>query len=235
MSTQLKPFHLSSGACEALKWIALACMIVDHINNAFFAREMAWMVPVGRIAMPLFTLVLGYNLARPGSDPIRLLKRLLLFGLIAQPVHAILVMKGSWIPLNVLFTFAAGVGYMLLVRRKQWWAAIALVLASTLLVDYSFVGVLLLAASWAYFDRPTQKSITWLAVALGGLCLFNNNLYALIGVALFYSASWWTVKIPRNKWLFWVVYPAHFALLILIKLWWMPDWSIPAPYLNPPW
>jgi hypothetical protein len=233
--TSIRPFHLSSGACETLKWIALACMLIDHINSAFYAREIAWMTPVGRIAMPLFTLVLGYNLARPGSDPDRLLKKLLIFGLVAQPFHAILAMKGSWLPLNVLFTFAAGIAYTQWVQKKNWTAAIALLVVATLTVDYSFVGVLLLAASWFYFSNPTPKSLTWLAVAIGGLCLFNNNFYALLGVAIFYSAAWWTFRLPRSKWLFWIVYPAHFALLIIIKLWLLPEWSIPAPYLNPPW
>ena len=64
------PVRVSSGAIEALKWLALACMVVDHVNAVFFARELGtWADVIGRVAFPLFAGVFGYNLARPGVGP----------------------------------------------------------------------------------------------------------------------------------------------------------------------
>ena len=85
MNVQLRrSWALSSGAVEALNWVALASMLVDHANRVFFGYASPWMLPVGRIAMPVFALVVAYNLARPGVRVERLLSRLVLFGGIGQ-------------------------------------------------------------------------------------------------------------------------------------------------------
>jgi uncharacterized membrane protein len=67
---QHKPsFYLRNGTVELLKWFALLAMVVDHVNAVFYARELgAWATVVGRLAMPVFSIVLAYNLARPGAD-----------------------------------------------------------------------------------------------------------------------------------------------------------------------
>lgn len=235
MQDPVRAFSLSSSACEALKWIALACMISGHVNNAFFDHQVEWLLPIGRLAMPIFALVLGYNLARPEVNAKKALLPLLLVALIAQPFHAALLMDGSWVPLNIVFTYLAGMGSMLLWRAQHKFLSVALFVAATFLVDYTFFGVLLLIASWSFFEKRTEISAINLGLALGGLCILNDNLYALLGAAMVLWAGWWTFKVPRSKWTFRVIYPAHFVALLLIKLWLFPDWAITAPHIEWMW
>lgn len=206
-------FALDSGPLEALKWLALAAMLVDHVNTAFFGHSVGWMLPIGRIAMPLFTLVLAYNMARPGVDLSRLLRRLLLVGMLSQPFHAVVLTGGAWHPLDVLFTFAAGVAVILLAQRGRWFVLVALLLFALLWADYSLAGVAMLVTGYLYFQRRTPATLVALVVSVLGLCVWNGNAWALWGVALFLWASRWRFEFPRWRWAFWVAYPAHLVVL----------------------
>ena len=66
----LRPLVLSSGAVEILKWTAAALMVGDHINKYLLHGSEPLLFDAGRLAMPLFAIVLGYNLARPQRGPV---------------------------------------------------------------------------------------------------------------------------------------------------------------------
>jgi hypothetical protein len=55
--------ELADGSVEALKWLALVLMTIDHINHFIFKMQIPVMSDLGRLAMPLFGFVLAYNLA----------------------------------------------------------------------------------------------------------------------------------------------------------------------------
>ena len=57
---------LSSGTLEALKWLALLLMTLDHVNKHLLHASVPELFAAGRLTLPLFGFVLGYNLARPG-------------------------------------------------------------------------------------------------------------------------------------------------------------------------
>ena len=80
--------ELSSGALEALKWLALLLMTLDHVNKHLLHASVPELFAAGRLALPLFGFVLGYNLARPGALVggvySRTARRLALFGSIAS-------------------------------------------------------------------------------------------------------------------------------------------------------
>lgn len=67
----------SSGARELLKWIALLAMTGDHVAKVVFGGYVPVVGELGRIAFPLFALVMACNLARPGADLRRSIRRLL--------------------------------------------------------------------------------------------------------------------------------------------------------------
>ncbi|HHA2558579.1 TPA: TraX family protein [Stenotrophomonas maltophilia] len=88
----------------------------------------------GRVTFPLFALVMAYNLAPPGADPVKSVRRLGMWGLIAQPVHALAF--GYWLPLNILLTFALCAAAIHAAGQRKW---IVLAFASAVLpafVDY---------------------------------------------------------------------------------------------------
>ena len=55
--------ELSSGSLEALKWLALLLMTLDHVNKHLMHASVPELFAAGRLALPLFGFVLGYNLA----------------------------------------------------------------------------------------------------------------------------------------------------------------------------
>ena len=83
-------------------------MIIDHTNKYLYKGGIPVLFNMGRLAMPLFVLVLAYNLARPMAFErgvhIRIIKRLALCGSLATP--AFLALGGllaGWWPLNFMF------------------------------------------------------------------------------------------------------------------------------------
>jgi len=58
---------IADGTLEALKWLALVLMVLDHTNKVLFEGKIPFVFEAARIAMPLFGFVLGYNLARSGT------------------------------------------------------------------------------------------------------------------------------------------------------------------------
>lgn len=79
----------TDGRLEAVKWLALLCMLLDHVNKYLLAGAEPALFALGRLALPLFGFVLAYNLARPGALARgayrRLLPRLAAFGALASP------------------------------------------------------------------------------------------------------------------------------------------------------
>ena len=70
-------------------------MTGDHVARAFFAGYVPVLTELGRIAFPVFAFVMTYNLAQPGADVAKSVRRLMIWGLIAQPTHAVLF--GHWV------------------------------------------------------------------------------------------------------------------------------------------
>jgi hypothetical protein len=216
--------RVSSGAIEALKWLALLCMVVDHVNAALYGRELGVLADVvGRIALPLFACVFGFNLARPGADAGRALWRLLLAGAIALPAHAALFgVWGLW-PLNILFTFALAAWVVIVLRAGHARLALASFVLGGALVEYWWPGVALVLATYAAARSPrlTVADAVAVGLALVGLCvLVNGNAYALLAVPLALVVVHLAPHVPRLRgWFLWF-YPAHLWVLALVGLAW---------------
>lgn len=102
----LKRLKVSNAALTALKLIGITAMLVDHYNSLVKPEYSPLLYEIGRLALPLFAFVLGYNLARiPVEKMPKIMLRLLLFGVIATPIYNILgAGLWHWWPLNILFT-----------------------------------------------------------------------------------------------------------------------------------
>ena len=82
---------VQDGTIEALKWLGVVLMTLDHINKYFFNATLPGVFELGRLTMPIFGFVLAYNLARPGCLAKgvygRTMKRMALYGLLATPFY----------------------------------------------------------------------------------------------------------------------------------------------------
>jgi hypothetical protein len=103
------PLHIADGTLEALKWAALALMLLDHVNTFLYNRSLPGAYEAGRWVAPVFAFVLAYNLARPDALQLgihlRVMRRLALYGVLAAPPFMALI--GRWWPLNILFLLLA--------------------------------------------------------------------------------------------------------------------------------
>ena len=102
---------MADGTAEALKWLALVLMVLDHVNKYLYHSALPWVFPIARLSFPLFAFVLAYNLARPetisNGATVRVMKRLAIFALIAAIPHIIL--DSRFFPLNILATLLVAI------------------------------------------------------------------------------------------------------------------------------
>lgn len=143
------PYTLSSGGRELLKWIALLLMTGDHVAKVVFGGYLPVVSELGRVAFPRFALVMACNLAQPGADLGKSIRRLLLWGAIAQPLH--LLAFGQPLPLNILLTFAVAALVVLALAQGRAWLVLLAGGVLPMLADYQWAGVALVVLGWVAF------------------------------------------------------------------------------------
>ena len=179
---------VSNGSLEALKWLALVAMTVDHVNKFLFNGTNDAAFAVGRLALPLFVFVLAYNLARPGALErgayTRTMKRLALFGVLSLPAFVILgSVHAALLPLNIMFTLLVLTAALNLVERGTvggYAAAAAVFLVGGSNVEYWWPAIALGVAVWWYCKRPGAMPLALALTALGSLWFINSNWWALL-------------------------------------------------------
>ncbi len=88
-----------------LKLIAMASMVIDHVGDSFFPRQI-WMRAIGRIALPIFAFCIAEGFEKT-RDQNRYLVRIGIFALLSEMPFD-LVTKGRILEFshqNVLLTF----------------------------------------------------------------------------------------------------------------------------------
>ena len=217
-------FRVQDGALEGLKWLAVLAMVLDHLNKYLLQREYEWMFAAGRVAFPLFVLVLAYKLSlaqRPAEAAWRAARRLLLIGILATApfIAAGHIAYSWWWPLNVMFTLATGAAMVALVEQGRPWVAFFAFVITGWLAEFFWPGALLLLCAYRMFTRPSEAWVALGVVSIGSLSIINGTHWAAAGALLFVAASWITPTFqpPRLKWFFYAFYPAHFAVIVAIQ------------------
>ena len=224
---------VSNAALTALKLVGIMLMLIDHYNSFVKPVYSLLLYEVGRLALPLFVFVLGYNLARiPAAKMPQIMLRLLLFGVIATPLYNSL---GTglcyWWPLNILFTLLVATGsvYLLCVSVPPRLvipvrlAAVVFFSVTGSVVDYFWVGPALVIVIWRVFatDSSAERTLAYVALLIlaGLLCLLNESLAALLAlpVILVVLQLYQNAQLPRMKWFFYWFYPGHLLVLLLLQ------------------
>ncbi|NBF12834.1 TraX family protein [Pseudomonas sp. Fl4BN1] len=229
------------GALDALKWLALLSMVLDHLR--YVGLNLDGLYVPGRLAFPWFCLAMAVNLTRVGdkTDPQagqwRYLGWLLLFSGLSEIPYRLFIPDPD--TLNVLPTLALG----LLVARgwqRRDGLAIGLGLLALLLalvfsqhLMFGAFGVLLPLALVLVIRRPWYYSLL-----PGVLCLAANQwqtlfpavrlgnqvatygiaaclLAPLLGVLLLRVLRGCTVPAMR-RWAY-GLYPLHFLFLLALR------------------
>jgi hypothetical protein len=224
----------------ALKVIALASMLIDHLAVVFPDYFPFWLRGVGRLAWPIFAFLLAEGF-RHTKSPEKFLMRLLVFALISEIPYDIAM--GNSINFfsntNIFYTlFLGGMAICWYERMKKWYdkqafAAIGALLPTALLAeilsaDYGGMGVLFIFAMYAI--KPQRLRLA--AVGVFALSQFIPLIPAyFLGISI--RLEYWLMipfalaTVPliamyngnrgtQAKWLFYWFYPAHLAVLAII-------------------
>lgn len=218
---------LKTGNVELLKWIAIVFMIVDHTGHVFF-KENIILHGIGRLAFPLFAYLLAHNYYFYSSDKKMFLKRLLLFGIISQPIYYFVISDHV---LNIFFTLFLGLFFVFSfesilekIKGKERWIGVfslfIFVLILSLFVEYTFFGVGLIISFYFLFKKRDN-----LFLGLGIVFSYLSNLSSWVlglssfgSFALIYLIQKREFFVRRmNKWFFYLFYPVHLFILWLIE------------------
>jgi hypothetical protein len=220
---KLPTFSLQ-GRTEALKWVALLLMTLDHINKYLFGGASPALLNAGRIAMPLFLTVFAYNLARPEvcgtKKHLHAIRNVGLMAVITTPIFLALgKLLWGWFPLNILFTlFTFSLTIYLLESGKSGWALLVFMVGGAL-TEFFWPAIGLGVAIWSYYKKPSWGAAAAATVFWLSLGTVNGNQWALsaIVVLAFVAYSGKVIKLPRLKWLFYSYYPLHLAAILFVK------------------
>lgn len=216
------PVLLVDGTAEALKWLALVLMVLDHANQYLCNGAVNWVFPIARLSFPLFGFVLAYNLARPGilsnGAAIRIMKRLAIFALMASLPHSVL--DGRLFPLNILATLLVATATVYLFAQsgfKKGYAILVFMLGGGI-VEGNWFAVAVCVTAYRYCQSPTALRLLSVIASLVVLGLFiNRNQWALGVLPVILLAPSVNLKLNRHKNLFYWFYPAHLAVIALAK------------------
>lgn len=232
---------------NALKFIAVFTMLIDHIGAALIEygilcsydiermmmilgtkEGMRWYLfdlvlrIIGRIAFPIFCFLLveGFLHTR---DERKYARNLLLFAFISE-IPFDTAFFGSqlyWGAQNVYFTLFIGVVMMCFLRKYEGrqgmqTAAVAAACVAAFLIksDYSYFGILIIAALYLLRNRRSRRFITTgVLAALESLPLFGTAALSLIPIAC-YNGERGKLRI---KYFFYLFYPVHITLLVGLR------------------
>jgi hypothetical protein len=230
--------NVFSGApLDFVKVVAACLMVVDHVNYVFFDHVANFMWYLGRPVFPLFAFALVCNLMR-GANTQNYLEKLILFGILSQPIYATLVATEVG---NTLFTLA--VAAVLVVSLRSWHpvvqhlvflAGIATIFSQFFRaqqgLDYGLAGMLFPAALYLVLEGKWSY-ILWLVLLLFALNWFPVEAWKLkpIQVACFAGTVSILVALvalalkdrPRflPRYALHIFYPSHLLALLALRQW----------------
>lgn len=218
--------RINDGTIEAMKWFALLLMLADHINKHFFNAKLPGVLEAGRLCFPLFGFVLAYNLARPGAFAsgayLRVLSKLMIFGLLATPFYMALggLIQGWW-PMNIMFTLFAATAVIYLIDSgciaKRILAAIVF-FCGGFFVEYFWMGIVFCVGAWWFCRTASPAATVFFIAAIFSLYAANNSFWAVAALPLIFYAPKLDFKVPRFRYAFYAFYPAHLAALFVFKV-----------------
>jgi hypothetical protein len=193
-------------------------MVADHVNKYALGRAYPMMEHIGRLAFPLFALVIAANLRWNTADPQRYFMRLAVWGIASQAIYTWATGRTE---LNILVTLGIGIQLVLAVEALRRHSSVLgvlwliVVIVATLPCDYRLTGPLLVMLFHEWFARPGPYTalLTVLCVAV-----LNESLLfapaALASLIVAGAVAWWRPRLPRvTLYWFYPFYPAHFAVI----------------------
>jgi len=212
---------------ELLKVIAIVTMVLDHIYVILYP-DLLLLHIIGRLAFPLFAYltVLGIEST---EKPRKYMITLLAFALISQIPYFLAFEIQPFERLNILFTLFLSAVTIYFYNKKSPLAFIPLLLSIIFPTEGTYYVVLMVVGMKLLKETPKLGIIALFAVNLQFLLMPDVQILSLFAVPLiFVHVKGWLKKeilIPESsfsysliKYMFYLFYPLHLALLFSIKL-----------------
>lgn len=223
---------------NVLKFIALITMIIDHIGMVFFPTNVIFRV-VGRVSFPIFAFFIaeGYYYTKSKK---KYALNLLLFGLISWLPFCVLF-EFPLYSCNMIMEFLVSLFGMLLIDKIRlnndkkiiymcsfcMYIFICFILEALYIFPTGILGISLPIVFYAFRNKPILKytsafcillvmAVTTLLCEPMGLYAFRQffGLLALLLIVCYNN----NVGRLKLKYLFYIIYPLHLVVIMLIKL-----------------
>jgi len=217
----------------AMQWIAMLSMLIDHVG-LFLSPGQHWMRIVGRLAMPIFALMIaeGFRHTRSVS---KYFCRVFITAVLAQiPIYLLFARYHSSGSPVILFGFCLAIISLWGWRKGGWWRLLAIpsaVVAEFLSIDYGAVGVLLplafycIATSFQGAERKivvARSILNGIAIIIASVFLFVRSwhiflvyaILAIVPIALYNGKR--GRRIPKI--IAYGFYPLHLLAIYIVLL-----------------
>lgn len=213
---------------EGMKLIACVTMLLDHVGATLWPS--VWLRIIGRISFPVFCFLLTEGMAHTRS-PKKYLCRLACAAVLSEiPFDLLFFGRLTFQHQNVMLTLLLGGAMLLLIQHSRRplltpiWLVLACALAHLLQTDYGYEGILLTFL----FSLTGSLPVRFIGILL---LYFSSGFVAILGLpipmGLFAALSLIPICLYSGKKLsflkysqiaFYLFYPAHMLLLLLIKI-----------------
>ena len=233
---------------NALKFIAITAMTIDHLTWAFFpGTDRTWYVMllhiIGRLTAPImwFFIAEGCHYTRNRS---RYLLRLFLFALVSHFAYCF-AFGISYLPLglfnrtSVMWSLAIAASLIFLLEKDLNPAlrVAVIVLANVLSFPSDWSSIAVMAPVFLYyhrgdFIRQSIDIVFWTSLYALVYFLFLDRVYGALQMFTFLSLFFLRFYNGRRgswkgmKWFFYIYYPVHLLLVGLVRLALQGDVSI---------
>lgn len=211
-----------------IKLLACIFMLVDHIGYVFFPRLFILRI-IGRLSMPLFSYAIarGFKRAYSHGTLTNYKRRILIFSVFSQIPYMLMVNKFSfnigvlWL-LCILFLERAEKSIKLTVDYIE----MCIIIAFSIFVpmDYGIYGLLFTLLLYYYKIRNEHKLKLFIGFILIHLIKTMQNAkvglvqsVTFLCILLIYFLEKYDSKIKVNRYFFYVFYPLHMTILVIIK------------------
>ena len=222
--------ELTSAQIEILKWMGVVAMILDHVGLIFYPDNINFRI-AGRIAYPIFGFVLIHNYIYFTKNKLWYIKRLFFLALATEPFHMLLFWKYS-VGINVFFMYSLVLASVYILEghcktienssfKKTLIAFIfALFMVASSFIGYFIVGYLLILSF--YFSFKDSSGLSFMATLILLTALTYPVPYYVLGTlatlpVIFLVSKFNIPPIPRIKIIFYMFYPVHVCVILLLK------------------
>jgi hypothetical protein len=221
----LKPPFGDNDGLEAAKLLAIVLMVADHVLYALPEPWQSTGYLIGRPCIPIFVFIIVTRLSQGGPErSARMLARLLVWGVVAQPIYHWLG-DDFTLKLNVLLTLAIGVALTWCIGTARYFWAVLIVAPLPFVFDHLDGAAipLAMAAGCLLFRRSPAAALALVILAATTENLLSPPLdwagaaATLAAAPIVLLSPSLAARVPRLPGIvFYAVYPLHLLVILLL-------------------